>query len=169
MEKLLTALYRPGVDLSFWQKFKNLLYIFALNIIWLGIIFSFFSWLQPESDMRSLLDLPPLQRVMYNPAAVFFWSCLFAPFWEELVFRYFPAKLAKAIDPDNRHRLMTAVIIFSSIIFGLCHSNGVASILVQGVGGAMIFWIYRKNGLGWAMLSHALWNFMVIFILSNMF
>jgi len=168
MEKLLTALYAPGGDLSFWQKFKNLLYIFALNIIWIGMVFSFFSWLQPGADVRTLLDVPPMEKVMFNPLAVFFWSCIFAPFWEELVFRYFPAKLAKAIDPGNKHRFMIAMIFFSSIIFGLAHGS-VANIIVQGVGGMFLFWIYQKNGLFWAWVSHFLWNFMVIFIMSTMF
>jgi len=168
MEKLLTALYAPGGNLTFWQKFKNLLYVFSLNIIYIAIALAFFSWLMPGADVRSLLDVPPVERVMWNPAAVFWWSVVSAPLWEELLFRYSVAKFAKAIDPSNQYRLMTAMIIFSSIIFGLAHGS-VANIFIQGVGGLFLFWIYRKNGLGWSILSHALWNFMVIFVLSNLF
>jgi len=168
MEKLLTALYAPGGNLTFWQKFKNLLYIFALNIIWIGFVFSFFAWLQPNADIRTLLDIPPIETLMWNPIAVFWWSCCFAPGWEELCFRYFPITLAKAIDPKGKTRIMLATILFSSIIFGLAHGS-VANIAIQGVGGLMLAWIMRRNGLRWAILSHFLWNFMLIFILSNMF
>lgn len=167
MERFLSSLFVPE-DLSFWQKFKNLLYIFALNTIWCCVALLFLTWLFPKADAASILGVPPMSQVMYNPVVVFFWAVIMAPCWEEAIFRYFPAKLAQSIDSGDRNRFKIAIIIFSSIIFGLVHGS-VLNILIQGVGGLFLFWIYCKNGLVWSILSHALWNGMIIFGLSQMY
>lgn len=152
MEKLILYLFKPE-EATFVQKVKNLFAMILLNLIWVVFVIQMYQYLIP----RGLPGMPDPR----NDFQVFFWACLIAPFWEELVFRYLPRKIG-----DVAPKLMVPMIIVSSILFGLIHS-GVPSILIQGVIGFSFFWLYMKNGsIVWTMLAHALWNLIVIFGLS---
>ena len=152
MEKLISYLFKPE-EANFMGKMKNLLSMLVLNLFWVVLVMQAYQYLIPSGIPRM-----PEPRDAFQ---LFFWSCLIAPFWEELVFRYLPRKIG-----DVAPKLMIPMIIVSSILFGLVH-NGVPSILIQGAIGFSFFWLYMKNGsIYWTMLAHALWNLIVIFGLS---
>ncbi len=144
MEKLILYLFKPE-EATFIKKMKNLLSMILLNLLWVMVVMQAYQYLLPQSLPRM-----PEPRDSFQ---LFFWACLIAAFWEELVFRYLPRKIGEVAP-----KLMVPMIIVSSILFGLVHS-GVPSILVQGVIGFSFFWLYMKNG-------SILWNFIVIFGLS---
>lgn len=104
---------------------------------------------------------------------VFFFACLLAPFWEELAFRWYPLKTRlrerdeTALD-ESKKKILTeigqrpiypVVILVCFIIFGLAH-GGAINILLQGVTGLLMAYVYLRNGrcLWSAMLYHALFN-----------
>lgn len=91
---------------------------------------------------------------------MFFWACIMAPLWEEYAFRHFPLTVAKKLGIDPIRTL-----IFTSILFGLGH-QGLVGLLLQGVGGFIMGYIYLRNGYSyWSSVAmHFLWNFTVIFI-----
>lgn len=130
---------------SNFDKIKTLFSIFGLNLIWIVFIVTF------------------IDKVVYvNPIMVtFFMSCIFAPLWEELLFRYVPIQIVNA--SNNASKLMLPVVIGSSILFGLAH-GGPLNILTQGVGGLFLSYLYIKYESYWLnVLSHALWNFFVVY------
>lgn len=89
--------------------------------------------------------------------ATLFFSCIVTPIWEELFFRKAPLDIAIAAD---KKKYLIPAIILSSAIFGIMHGNGIFSIMLQGVGGAILSVLYVKNGqdIKYNILAHALWN-----------
>jgi membrane protease YdiL (CAAX protease family) len=87
-------------------------------------------------------------------------SCIFAPIWEELLFRYAPIEIARRA---GEKKYLLPVIATSSIIFGLAH-YGVVSIFIQGIGGLIMSILYVKNGysLTSSFVLHFLWNLFIL-------
>lgn len=84
-----------------------------------------------------------------------FLTVMFVPVVEESLYRHLPLSITKNYFPKSKY----AVIIGSSIIFGLGHDNGfIGDILIQGCIGLSFGLIYWKYGLKYSILSHALWN-----------
>lgn len=100
----------------------------------------------------------------------FFFGVIFAPLWEELAWRYAPITLAQQLKKHCNLDLLWPIVIISSIHFGWGHGYGPISLLMQGIGGFALSYVYIKNGFSyWSSVAmHALWNLTVIFILPAM-
>jgi membrane protease YdiL (CAAX protease family) len=126
---------------SLGSKIKNIITGFGIYLIWVTLISGIFKY---------LYSLP-------TPAALnVFMACIVAPLWEELVFRVAPLQIAKGFG----EKYLIPVIIISSAIFGWGHGEGTYSILIQGVLGAVLSWVYIKNNYSyWSVVAvHAMWN-----------
>jgi len=98
------------------------------------------------------------------------YGCVFAPIFEELIFRWLPIIWVMAIvnnaETFKRWRWYFAGII--SIVFGVAHF-GYFSIFIQGVSGFGFCYLYFKNRYGWlsAVVAHSMWNFALTYILPS--
>lgn len=136
-------------------KLLNLGVAYLGLMIWLKLITSFYSWLFEKS--YSFGQLFPFFNSYKRPELVdFFYYCLAAPLFEEIVFRKFPLDVIKSTKKDD---LIIPTILFTSVIFGLVHGDS-DRVLVQGVGGFILSILYIKNGYSyWSVIClHALWN-----------
>lgn len=116
-----------------------LVLVYLLQLLWVNLVIIFMDAFYNLTD-----DIQHL-----------FLSVLFAPVVEETMYRYAPLSIARKYFPKS----ITAVVILSSIIFGLGHTNPFpASILIQGMLGVSFSYVYLKYGLRYSILSHALWN-----------
>lgn len=113
--------------------------VYILQLFWVKFAIVFMQMLQSMScDIQNL-----------------FLSVMFVPIVEESLYRHLPLSITKNYFPKSKY----AVIIGSSIIFGLGHDNGfIGNILIQGCIGLSFGLIYWKYGLKYSILSHALWN-----------
>lgn len=139
----------------FVDKIKNVVFAFFIMLVW---VFSITAFLQ------FLLD--PSTQFSYAPPAkfVFFFSCIWAPIWEEWAFRWVPVTIARAFNPQ----MMFPVVLLSSLIFGWGHGYGPTSLLIQGVMGFVLACVYLKNGnLIYSILLHSMWNSFCFFILPR--
>jgi membrane protease YdiL (CAAX protease family) len=150
---MISYLLQP--ETSFFGKIKNIALGFVVNIIWLA----FASWLMKYLSTDDQIYDPPAKYI-------FFFSCIFAPLWEELVFRHAPLQVAKKLDPSY----LLPIVFVSSAFFGWLH-GGAVNIMFQGVGGFIMALVYIKNGYSiWSTITlHFLWNLHVIFILPFLF
>jgi|SRR5690606_37319882 len=132
------------------DKIKNILLGFFLFSWWIWVIDGFLKYL--------------LTAQMY-PKAEFFFSCVLAPLWEEVVFRVIPIHLAYKLGEDA----VLPIIIFTSIIFGLGH-GGPANILIQGVFGFILSLLYIKNNYSYwsVVLLHSMWNATCIYLIPKL-
>jgi len=98
---------------------------------------------------------------------LFFFAIIFAPLWEELAWRWFPITLARQLKKHLGIELLWPIVVLSSIHFGWGHGFGPISLLMQGIGGMALSYVYIKNGFSyWSSVTmHALWNLTVVFIL----
>jgi membrane protease YdiL (CAAX protease family) len=103
-----------------------------------------------------------------SPWMLFFLACIMAPFWEEIVFRYFPLRLIQTLERPGINLVLPAVM-FTSVIFGLAHGS-VFNILFQGASGMLLAWVFLKNNSYWsAVILHSLWNTMLLFGFPTLF
>lgn len=102
----------------------------------------------------------------FTKFGTFFFSCIVAPLWEELAFRHAPLQIAKKMGKAHKKNYIMPVVIISSALFGWGHGEGAMSILNQGVMGAVLCYVYLKNGYSfWSSTAvHFLWNFSLMFI-----
>lgn len=126
------------------MKNKNLILLVILGIalvqiMWIKIVMIFLVLLENIScDVQFL-----------------FLSVVFVPVVEETLYRHVPLSITKTYFPKSK----LAVMIGSSIVFGLGHSGGfIPNILIQGCLGMSFAFIYLKYGLRYSILSHSLWN-----------
>ena len=131
------------------DKIKNICTGYTAMIIWVFFISLLLNFLWTPLQFFYIPE--PIQYTI-------FFTCIFAPLWEELAFRVIPIKLALNLNPES----LPAVVALSSIIFGFGH-GGVENILIQGVMGVILSWVYIKNNYSyWSSVSlHALWNITV--------
>lgn len=150
-------------------KLKNVVFAWGLDVIWTVIMIFFLSWMFGWFDVIKALQnsamLPiynyisfPLQQREFS---YFFMACIFAPLWEEALFRYFPLEIAR--HSKNFKWIAFPVIVGSALIFGWLHGS-VLNIIFQGVSGILLGWVYLKNDSYWSsVLLHSLWNTMIIY------
>lgn len=136
---------------SFIDKLKNIVFAFAIAMAWAyGITYLLSELISPNQY------IPPAEFT-------FFMSCVWAPLWEEAVFRYAPIKIASGVNPS----LVWPVIIISAAIFGWGHNEyGALGVLREG-GAAVIFsflFIKNNNSYWSTVLLHSAWNCMVFFM-----
>lgn len=127
---------------------KSLTIICALSfsIVWITLVNMLFSYFYGQPSFS-----PPENWLYY-----LLFSCTVAPLWEEFAFRVFPTLLSKAINP----KLIIPTLIFSSVVFGLGHGNGMVSLLKQGTLGLIFSAVYLKNNYSYtsAVITHSIWN-----------
>lgn len=110
----------------------------ALLLVHLGYYLSL--WMAPDT---------------YWPSFVYL--CVFAPLWEEAVFRWAPLEIARRT--NTLDKIKWPLIILTSAVFGLIH-NGTLSIPVQGVLGIILSLVYIESGFSYlsCVLIHSMWN-----------
>ena len=113
-----------------------------------------------------------LDVFQYNDYIISFYLCLGAGIWEEVLFRliifnffiYFTSLFLK-------HSFITLFlpIFISSVIFSLFHYIGsfsdtftLYSFIIRFVGGVYLAVIYYYRGLGIAMFSHFIYDFLIV-------
>lgn len=104
---------------------------------------------------------PPEPKVAF----LFFGYCIATPFIEEAMFRYAPIEISRQIS----HKAILPAVILSTIVFAQGHSvPWIYAIMMQGVGGLAFSFLYIKNGFSYlsSVSAHALWNFLVIFLVK---
>lgn len=131
------------------DKIKNLVFCFVIMFLWIHGIIAFLNYLNTPFAL--------------TPQVSFFLSCIVTPAAEELYFRAAPLTIASHLNK----KLITPVVIFTSLWFGYAHGQGSVSILIQGVGGFVLAWLYLKNkSIIWPILLHAAWNTYSMFLAS---
>lgn len=134
---------------TLFDKIKNLVFCFVLMFLWVNGIIMFLNFLNT-----------PLQL---TPQVSFFLSCIVTPIAEEAMYRGAPLTIASTLNK----KLITPTVVFTSMWFGYDHGMGSVSILIQGVGGFVLAWLYLKNrSILWPIILHAAWNTYSMF-LSN--
>lgn len=143
--------------MSLADKCKNIATAFVIKITLSVAISALFSYLVAD---QIRVEEPPIRLV-------FFMACVWAPFWEEIMYRWVPLTLAQRIDAKFDLNILWPVILLSSTIFGLDHGEGAVSLLYQGLGGIIYCLLYLKNNnsILSTMVLHSVWNTLVIFIL----
>lgn len=123
---------------------QYIMVVFALQIIWCKVIF-FILYL--------LIGLEQVPAHEITLGSIFL-CCIFAPIWEEIAYRYIPLTIAIRYFKKSFFQ----IVLGSAIVFGLGHGSPI-NIMIQGVWGLMFSVVYIRNGLWYAITSHALWNF----------
>lgn len=124
-----------------------------------------------EINFREFLQSSIQNNILFSS----FTALIFAPFWEEGVFRkIWLGGKARKIDVENirywkEHKITgkrtyVNTFLLSSAIFGLVHGSPL-NILIQGVGGMHLAYVYLRTGrCYWAAFAlHALYNAVWIF------
>lgn len=133
-----------------FNKWRNIALGFFLCVFWVMFIQHILLTLYPFSER------PPQDVELVPGKYLFFITCIVAPIWEELAYRYGPISIAKHFGKE----LVMPVIVISSATFGWGHGQGAESILRQGVMGFIFSWVYIKNGYSvWSsIILHMSWN-----------
>jgi len=149
------------------QKVHTLAMAFLVNILWLAGVLFFLSKCYTVGFAVSQVHAMPFGadqffRTVETPLGQFFFAVIFAPIWEEAVFRYAPLKIIGSVNQS----LTWPIVVITSIVFGLLH-GGVNNILIQGFGGFVLAYVFIKNGWDykWSVAYHALWNLSVVYLL----
>jgi len=102
-----------------------------------------------------------------------FYSCLGAGIWEEILFRYLLLTILIAFlnKATNKYTSIIISIIVSSLIFSMFHYIGssgdvftIYTFIVRFVGGIYLSIIYLYRGLGISMISHIVYDFVLVTI-----
>ena len=164
-------------------KVANILAAFAINILWVILIFAVFVVIMPRWVNPIHFRVPKT----FPSADDIFFTVLMAPLWEELAFRYVPYRIAqwfellmrkidyllldkkllsKHLPVTANFALMIPIMVCATLIFGWGHGNGTISLLIQGVGGLLLSIVYIKNNYSyWSSVTlHAMWNTLCYFI-----
>ena len=178
---------------------KNIFTAFCVVLIWTVFVSLFLKIVVGVgiNEIRTILTAKMAIYSMLIPVGaskiifvLFFFSCIFAPLWEELAYRYAPLELARGmeimlvktfphkirrergVEYDNERDCLYGnlrgtgfilpVILLSSVVFGQAHGNTI-NIMVQGVGGVVFSWLMLKCGYWPAVIAHSMWNFMLMF------
>lgn len=90
----------------------------------------------------------------------FLYACVVAPFAEELIFRHLPLQIASRY--KNFDQIKWYLVGVLAVIFGWLHGS-YFNVLVQGVVGFFMGWVYIKNKMSYlsAVGAHFLWNLML--------
>jgi len=138
--------YLGNTSTGLVDKLKNILFVFVVYAVY---IFGY------NEAMQSMVAAGVIGL---------FYTLIFAPALEELVFRVAPIGLVK-----DRPELMFPTIILSSALFGWLH-GGPENWLVQGVFGFILSLVYLKNGRSYlsVVFLHFMWNLFVMTVLEKL-
>lgn len=152
----------------------NICGTYGLSWLWVSFLVVFLQILvqariggyPPLSATLSILFSIPAAAayLQVHPGLVVFSGLVFAPLFEEAVFRMLPMSWAQGKDP----RLVRAVqIAICGCLFGIVHGSPI-NVLIQGFVGYMLSVLYLKNGPSQAVsyascvFVHAAYNFTVL-------
>ena len=102
-----------------------------------------------------------------------FYSCLGAGIWEEILFRFLLlSTIIKVINKiTNNYSSIIISLIISSLLFSLFHYIGSSgdvftlyTFIVRFIGGIYLGIIYLYRGLGISMISHIIYDFILVTI-----
>jgi len=113
-------------------------------LLYVNALEPFLGWLGEEGNLRYEV----------------FFTWLFAPIWEEVLYRYFPLFIARKL---GKEYIFPAVVV-SAILFGWGHEGGShEGVLLQGMLGLVFSWAYIKTGykLYVPILIHILYNVLI--------
>ena len=100
------------------------------------------------------------QPMVYEPLAYStFFSCFFAPLWEEAAFRYAPIKIAQ----NAGNQYVMPVIVLSSCTFGWGHGDCIEGVFLQGGLGFIFSFVYLQGGYKASLIVHILYNTLLTF------
>lgn len=88
-----------------------------------------------------------------------FFSCIFAPIWEEAAFRYAPIKIAQ----NAGNQYVMPVIVLSSCTFGWGHGDCIEGVFLQGGLGFIFSFVYLQGGYKASLIVHILYNTLLTF------
>lgn len=136
--------------------------VWKIRNILLGVLATFI-WINIAIQIHQYITSTPNKVYKVSPEDVLpflLYGCLFAPLYEEVIFREAPLKIARSISKEA----VVPTMIASSVIFGLMHGYGDRSVLYQGVMGLIFASVYLKNGFSYwsSVTTHALWNFLCL-------
>lgn len=140
-------LFTPALSLE--DKFKNVVLALGVTVVYVGLL----------SIGLKAIDLYPFPSGRgwnFNIKYYIIFTCILAPLWEELAFRWFPIKVARLLGKDY----IIPVMVLSTIIFGWGHGRGIYSLLFQGVVGMIFCITYIKNNYSYwsAVALHSAYN-----------
>lgn len=100
----------------------------------------------------------------YGPYEKLIYACMFAPLWEEAVWRYGPIEILRNLTDFDK--IKWPFIVMSGLLFGFWH-YGPASVPIQGVAGMVFAWVYIENKYSYlsSVSVHALWNFSLMVVM----
>jgi len=145
------------------DKWKNIFAAFTVGIFLVLIGSSILHNITPPDPFFGVDSAP------YNPKTIpiatfifmIFRAVILAPLVEEGFWRYFVISLIRYRSDYNHLRL--PFVIGGSLLFGYWH-GGETNILVQGLFGFCLYWVYIKNGFSYwsSVLVHAAYNALLI-------
>lgn len=138
--------------------------IHQANII-LGATFIILLWVAFITKiLPSLAILTPFGNA-YTPLGAFLFTCILGPIWEELVFRVAPLEISHKLSNALSEDFTIPTIILSSFAFGWMHDLGTISLLLQGMGGVLLSYVYIQSNRNpfCPILVHILWNFTLLY------
>lgn len=140
------------------DKIFNILAGYGAMVMWVAVVIGIFKGLY---NLNTLSDLFQSQFSPFSQPSIrfmIFMSCIWAPVWEEAVFRYAPLQLIRGSQID-----LVPVVLLSSALFGWLH-GGAGNVMIQGVYGLIFSWVYIKNeySLISSMILHSGWNMSVL-------
>ena len=130
-------------------------------ILW---TFVWFSIVPPEPTNLALASTPKGNRLM-DYVYTFFTASIMAPVTEEILYRHFTMSLLTRWFGNGKTAVVLNICI-SSLIFAIAHAGVVTEDwikIVQILPVGMVFgWINYKKGVEHSILSHSLFNTMII-------
>ncbi len=116
-------------------------------------------WLKELYDIFESL----FKELMNSKWALIVSTCVFAPFFEEILFR--GILLKGLINTSKNEKQVWLAILFTSFMFGLIHMNPWQFIAAMISGIALGYVYYRTKSLGNVIFMHALNNGVSVYIL----
>ena len=150
--------------ISFQDKAKNILAGWAICVLVVFIvckIFDIFYFGYNTPDFSFVIaEQPKLYQKIFQ-------ACIFAPLWEEALFRHFPFQILKVF--PHREKLLWPVILGTSFIFGYMHGHSY-NVGMQGLVGVVFAHVYIRNGYSyWSSVAlHSLYNLTLTIGLVNL-
>lgn len=131
------------------RKTKNIAIGYSLSLIWLFFVSYLFNILGYQEIIE---ESEEIDSFYYYVFILLIW----APIWEEALYRYGPLTIAKNIG----NQYVMPIAIMSSCIFGWGHGDSHEGVLLQGVIGLIFSIVYIKNNFCYfsSVLLHSLYN-----------
>jgi membrane protease YdiL (CAAX protease family) len=146
---------------------KNIFAALGFFIVWIVALDLLWSFI-PQYNIFGELATKDHFVIHKEYLEVFVKSCIFAPIWEEAVFRMLPFQILKKFNLVDSLGIYIAVA--SSAIFGYIHGDSF-NVFAQGVIGLGFCWLYVRSNYSYKsiVIAHSVFNFLVIFALKYLY